>query len=123
MTSTESSGVRSATVPPMGPISKTRRMEIGETDESSDASLEFPHTDVADIPGSWRYRSLPDGRSLPVAAGVRRQRAPIPRAFYDPQQYASDSEHIVRSSSFRHAQQQVPFVQSRPYGSIPAINK
>ncbi|UJR30078.1 hypothetical protein I4U23_017621 [Adineta vaga] len=111
----ESTGIRSATVPQMGPTFKPARTEAGETDESSLASLDFVHTDMVDIPGSWRYRSVP------VTAGGRRYRAPIPQSFLDSQQYASDSEQVVRSSSFRHAQQ--PLVQVRPFGSIPTINR
>ena len=103
-------------------VSQARgRPETGETDESSVASLDFAQTDLVDVPGSWRYRSLPDGRSVPVA---RRYRAPIPQAFLENQQYASDSEQVVRSSSFRHPQQQQHFLaQSRPFGSIPTINR
>jgi hypothetical protein len=123
LTGTESTGVRSATVPQMAPTTKTTRNEIGETDESSLASIDFAHTDLVDIPGSWGYRSLPDGRSVPVATVGRRYRAPIPQSFIDPQHYASDSEHVVRSSSFRHPQQQQPLAQSRPFGSIPTINR
>ncbi len=123
MTGTESTGVRSATVPQMGPTSKTTRNEIGETDESSIASLDFAHVDFADIPGSWRYRSLPDGRSIPVQTAGRRYRAPIPQSFLEHQQYLSDSEQVVRSSSFRHPQQLQPLAQSHPFGSIPTINR
>ena len=115
ITSTESAGVRAATAPQMGTSSKPTRTEAGETDESSLASLDFVHTDLVDIPGSWRYRSVP------VSAGGRRYRAPIPQSFLDSQQYASDSEQVVRSSSFRHAQQ--PLIQVRPFGSIPTINR
>ncbi len=122
MTGTESTGVRSATAPEMGPTSKTTQVETGEADESSAASVDFAHADLADIPGSWRYHSLPDGRSVPVTAAVRRYRPPIPQSFLEHQQYASDSEQVVRSSSFRHPQQP-PLVQSRPFGSIPAINR
>jgi hypothetical protein len=107
----------------MPSTSKTTRIETGETDESSIASLDFAHNDLVDIPGSWRYRSLPDGRSVPVTAAGRRYRAPIPQSFIDPQHYASDSEQVVRSASFRHPQQQQPLVQSRPFGSIPTINR
>lgn len=124
LTNAESSGVRSATLPQMAPTSKASqargRLEAGETDESSVASLDFAHTDLVDVPGSWRYRSLPDGRSIPVA---RRYRAPIPQAFLENQQYASDSEQVIRSSSFRHPQQQHFLAQSRPFGSIPTINR
>jgi hypothetical protein len=121
---TESTGVRSATVPQMAPITKsTNNRNLIETDETSIASLDFAHTDLVDVPGSWRYRSLPDGRSIPVTTVTRRYRAPIPQSFIDPQQYASDSEQVVRSSSFRHPQQQLLAQQSRPYGSIPAINR
>ena len=123
MTGTEPTTVRSATAPQMAPASKTVRHEIGETDESSIASLDFAHADLADVPGSWRYRSLPDGRSVPVSTTARRYRAPIPQAFLEPQQYASDSEQVVRSSSFRHPQQQQPLAQSRPFGSIPTMNR
>jgi len=107
----------------MGPTSKTTRIETGETDESSIASLDFVHADLADIPGSWRYRSLPDGRSIPVTVTGKRYRPPIPQSFLESQQYASDSEQVVRSSSFRHPQQQPPLAQSRPFGSIPTINR
>ena len=100
----------------MGPTSKTTRHEAGETDESSIASLDFAHADLGDAPGSWRYRSVP------VATTTRRYRAPLPQAFYDSHHYASDSEQVVRSSSFRHPQQQQPLAQSRPFGSIPTIN-
>ncbi|CAF1188492.1 unnamed protein product [Rotaria sordida] len=124
LTNIEPTVVRSATVPPMAPTSKTTRLETRETDESSVTSLDFPHMDLVDVPGSWRYRSLPDGRSMPVSTSARRHRAPIPRSFYDPQHYASDSEQVVRSSSFRHPQQQQQqsLVKSRPFGSIPTIN-
>ncbi|CAF3639688.1 unnamed protein product [Rotaria sp. Silwood1] len=123
LTNTESTIVRSATVPPMAATSKTIRIETGETDESSLTSLDFAHTDLVDVPGSWRYRSLPDGRSIPISTSARRYRAPIPRSFYDPQHYSSDSEQIVRSSSFRHPQQQQQsLVKSRPFGSIPTMN-
>jgi hypothetical protein len=107
----------------MAPTSKTTRNETGETDESSIASLDFAHTDLGDVPGSWRYRSLPDGRSIPVAAATKRYRQPIPQSFLEPQQYASDSEQVVRSSSFRHPQQEQTLAQSRPFGSIPTINR
>jgi hypothetical protein len=107
----------------MGPTTKTTRIETGEADGSSIASLDFAHTDLADIPGSWRYRSLPDGRSIPVTTAARRYRAPIPQSFLEPQQYASDSEQVVRSSSFRHPQQQQSLGESRPFGSIPTINR
>jgi hypothetical protein len=123
LTGTESTGIRSATAPQMAPVSKATRHEAGETDESSIASLDFAHADLGDVPGSWRYRSLPDGRSIPVATAARRYRAPIPQGFFDSHQYASDSEQVVRSSSFRHPQQQQPLVQSRPFGSIPTINR
>jgi hypothetical protein len=123
LTGTETTGVRSATVPQMGSTSKTARNEVGETDESSVASIDFAHTDLVDIPGSWRYRSLPDGRSIPLTTAGRRYRAPIPQSFLDSQQYASDSEQVVRSSSFRHSQQQQPLVQVHSFGSIPTINR
>jgi hypothetical protein len=100
----------------MGPTSKHARIETGDTDESSMVSLDFAHTDLADVPGSWRYRSVP-------VTTTRRYRAPIPQSFLESQQYASDTEQVVRSSSFRHPQQQPPLAQSRPYGSIPAINR
>jgi hypothetical protein len=116
LTSTESTGVRSATVPQMAPTSKTTRNETGETDESSIASLDYVHGDLPDAPGSWRYRSVP------VTTTAKRYRAPIPQSFLEPQQYASDSEQVVRSSSFRHPQQQT-LAQSRPFGSIPTINR
>ena len=110
----------------MAPASKlnhTRaRHEIGETDESSVISLDFGQVDVVDMPGSWRYRSLPDGRSIPVAAVARRQRAPIPQSFLEAPNYASDSEQVVRSSSYRQPQQPI-LMQSRPFGSIPAMNR
>lgn len=116
---TESVGVRSATLPQMAPINKTTRNETGETDESSIVSLDFAHADLVDAPGSWRYRSVP----VPTAA--RRYRAPIPQSFLEQQQYASDSEQVVRSSSFRHppSQPQQSLEQSRPFGSIPTINR
>lgn len=124
LTNTESDVIRSATVPPMATITKTARMEIGETDGTSVASLEFGHADFVDIPGSWRYRSLPDGGSVPVTTAARRYRAPIPRAFLDSQQYPNDSQQVIRSSSFRHPQQQQQqtLAQSRAFGSIPTIN-
>ena len=84
------------------------RIETGETDESSIASLDFAQTDLVDVPGSWRYRSVPS-RSVP-----RRYRAPLPQAFLDTQQYASDSEQVVQSSSYR---------QQQLFGSIPTINR
>ncbi|CAF2663363.1 unnamed protein product [Rotaria sp. Silwood2] len=128
LTNTEPAIVRSATVPPMAPRSKATRMETGETDESSLTSLDFAHTDLVDIPGSWGYRSLPDGRSIPILTSTRRCRAPIPQSFYDPQHYPSDSEQVIRSSSFRHPQrqqqqQQQSLTKSRPFGSIPSINR
>ncbi|CAM2698361.1 unnamed protein product [Rotaria socialis] len=124
LTNTESTVVRSATVPPMATTSKNTRMETGETDELSVASLDFTHTEFVDIPGSWRHRLLPDGTSVPVTTAAKRYRAPIPRAFLDSQQYHSDCEQVVRSSSFRHPQQQQQsLVQSRTFGSIPTINR
>ena len=124
MIGTESTGIRSATVPQMAPIRKgTNNRNLIETDETSIASLDFAHTDLVDVPGSWRYRSLPDGRSIPVQTAGRRYRAPIPQSFLEHQQYLSDSEQVVRSSSFRHPQQQLLVQQSRPYGSIPTINR
>lgn len=126
LTNTESDVIRSATVPPMATTTtKTARMETGETDGTSVASLEFGHADFVDIPGSWRYRSLPDGGSVPVTTAARRYRAPIPRAFLDSQQYPNDSQQVIRSSSFRHPQQQQQqqtLAQSRAFGSIPTIN-
>ncbi len=116
MTGTESTGVRSATVPQMAPTTKTTRNEIGETDESSMASLDFAHAELTDVPGSWRCRSIP------IATTAKRYRAPIPQSFLETQQYASDSEQVVRSSSFRHPQQET-LAQSRPFGSIPTINR
>ena len=104
----------------MAPTSKTSRNEAGETDESSIVSLDFAHADLVDAPGSWRYRSVP------VATTARRYRAPIPQSVLEHQQYASDSEQVVRSSSFRHPpsqQQQQSLEQSRPFGSIPTINR
>ena len=101
----------------MAPIAKTTRNEIGEADESSIASLDFAHVELTDVPGSWRCRSIP------VATTAKRYRQPIPQSFLEPQHYASDSEQVVRSSSFRHPQQQQPLAQSRPFGSIPAINR
>jgi len=92
--------------------------KTGEADESSIASLDFAHADIVDVPGSWRYRSVP------MNTTGKRYRAPIPQAFLDAQQYASDSEQVVRSSSFRHPQQlQQTLIQSRPFGSIPTINR
>ncbi|CAF2367143.1 unnamed protein product [Rotaria sp. Silwood2] len=109
LTSTQSSGVRSATVPQMAkPTNSRTRIETGETDESSVASFDFTHTDLVDMPGSWRYQSVP------VRTVVRRHRAPIPQAFLDSQQYVSDSEQVVRSSSYR---------QQQLFGSIPTINR
>ncbi|CAF3889551.1 unnamed protein product [Rotaria sordida] len=109
LTSTQSSGVRSATVPQMAKPTHSRiRIETGETDESSVASFDFAHTDLVDMPGSWRHQSAP------IRSVVRRHRAPIPQAFLDQQQYASDSEQVVRSSSYR---------QQQLFGSIPTINR
>ena len=79
---------------------------------------QLAHADIVDVPGSWRYRSVP------MNTTGKRYRAPIPQAFLDAQQYASDSEQVVRSSSFRHPQQlQQTLIQSRPFGSIPTINR
>ncbi|CAF3455329.1 unnamed protein product [Rotaria sp. Silwood1] len=109
LTSTQSSGVRSATVPQMAKPANSRiRIETGETDESSVASFDFAHTDLVDMPGSWRYQSAP------IRTVTRRHRAPIPQAFLDSQQYVSDSEQVVRSSSYR---------QQQLFGSIPTINR
>lgn len=109
LTNTVSTNVRSATAPQMGHITNGRtRIETGETDESSVASLDFAHTDLVDMPGSWRYQSVPI-RGMP-----RRYRAPIPQSFLDQQQYVSDSEQIVHSSSYR---------QPQLFGSIPTINR
>ena len=124
LTNTESIVVRSATIPPLTPASKTARLEIEETDELSTASLDFAHTNHVDIPGSWKYRSLPNGRPVSVKTTTKRHRAPIPRSFLDSQQYPSDSEQIVRSYSFRHPQRQEKLLeQSHPFGSIPTINR
>lgn len=117
LTTAEPAGVRSTTTSQMGPTPRPARPETGETDESSLASIDFGHADLVDVPGSWRYRSVP------VAVGGRRHRAPIPQSFLDAQHYASDSEQVVRSSSFRHAQHQQPLIQVRPFGSIPTINR
>jgi hypothetical protein len=126
LTSAEPAAVRSATLPQMAATSRSghvrTRNETGETDESSVASVDFAHADFVDMPGSWRYRSLPDGRAIPVNAVTRRYRAPIPQSFLEAQQYASDSEQVLRSSSFRHQPQQL-LVQSRPFGSIPTMNR
>jgi hypothetical protein len=109
LANTETTGVRSATVPQIATTSNGRtRIETGETDESSVASLDFAHTDLVDAPGSWRYRSVP------ITAATRRHRAPLPQSFLDSQQYVSDSEQVVRSSSFR---------QQQLFGSIPTINR
>jgi hypothetical protein len=109
ITTTESTNVRSATAPQMIQTTNGRiRIETGETDESSVASLDFAHTDLVDMPGSWRHQSVP------IRGVVRRYRAPIPQSFLDQQQYASDSEQVIRSSSYR--QQQLS-------GSIPTINR
>jgi len=106
---TASTNVRSATAPQMGQTTNGRlRIETGETDESSVASIDFAHTDLVDMPGSWRYQSIPI-RTVP-----RRYRAPIPQSFLDQQQYLSDSEQFVRSSSYR---------QPQLFGSIPTINR
>jgi hypothetical protein len=79
----------------MASTSKTTCIETRETDESSLASLDFAHTDLVDIPGLWRYRSLSDGRSVPVTTAGRRYRAPISQSFIDLQHYASDSGQVV----------------------------
>ena len=100
---------RSATAPQVGQITNGRaRIETGETDESSVQSLDFAHTDLVDMPGSWRYQPVPI-RGVP-----RRYRAPLPQSFLDQQQYASDSEQVIRPSSYR---------QQQLFGSIPTINQ
>lgn len=105
VTDIESNGVRSATAPQLikTPNDRTRI----ETDQSSVASFDFAHADLVDMPGSWRYHSVP------VRTVTRRIRGPIPQSFLDAQHYASDSEQIIRSSSYH----QQPF-----FGSIPTIN-
>ncbi|CAF5107678.1 unnamed protein product, partial [Rotaria magnacalcarata] len=109
ITSTESTGVRSATMPQLAKTANYQnRIETGETDESSIASFDFSHTDLVDMPGSWRYQSVP-ARTV-----VRRHREPIPQSFFDAQQYVSDSEQVIRSSSYR---------QPQLFGSIPTINR
>lgn len=109
LTTTESTNVRAATAPHMGqPTNGRIRIETGETDGSSVVSLDFAHGDFVDVPGSWRYQSVP------LRAVPRRYRAPIPQSFIDQQQYASDSEQVVRSSSYR---------QQQLFGSIPTINR
>ncbi len=109
LTHIESTNVRSATAPQMGQTSTGRiRIETAETDESSVASLDFAHTDLVDMPGSWRYQSIP------IRTVQRRYRAPLPQSFFDQQQYVSDSEQVVTSSSYR---------QQPLSGSIPTINR
>ncbi len=109
LTSTETTHVRAATAPHMGQTANGRiHIETGETDGSSVASLDFAHTDLVDMPGSWRYQSIP------IRAIPRRYRAPIPPSFLDQQQYLSDSEQVVHSSNYQ--QQQLS-------GSIQAINR
>ncbi len=103
LTTVESTG-HQMTKPTNGRI----RNETGETDESSVASIDFTHTELVDMPGSWRYQSVPI-RTVP-----RRHRAPIPQSFIEPQQYVSDSEQVVHSSSYR---------QQQLFGSIPTINR
>jgi len=61
----------------MASTSKTTCIETREKVESSLASLDFAHTDLVDAPGLWRYRSLSDGRSVPVTAAGRHYHAPI----------------------------------------------
>jgi len=84
------------------------RIATGETDESSVQSIDFAHTDLVEMPGSWRYQSVPY-RGMP-----RRHRPPLPQAFLDQQQYASDSEQVIRPASYR---------QQQLFGSIPTINQ
>lgn len=125
VTSSETTATRSVTLPQMATVSKSNtnrgRQELGETDESSVASLDLGHGDPNDIAGSWRFHSLPDGRSVPIGGVSRRQRAPIPQSFLEAQHYASDSEQVTRSASYRHPTQII--TQTRPFGSIPAINR
>ena len=90
------------------PANRQLHIETGETDESSVASFDFAHADLVDMPGSWRYQSVPS------RTAARRHRAPIPQSFLDPAQYASDSEQVVYSSSY---------VQPHLLGSIPTINR
>lgn len=105
----ESTGVRSATMPQMAKSMNNRnRVDTGEAEESSVASFDFAHADLVDMPGSWRYQSVP------LRTVVRKHRAPIPQSFLDAQQYVSDSEQIVRSSSY---------LQPQLFGSIPTINR
>jgi hypothetical protein len=113
LTTVETNNIRAATAPQMGQTTNGRiHMETGEIDESSVASLDFAHADFIDMPGSWRYQSIP------IQAIQRRYRAPIPQAFLDQQHYLSDSEQVVRTPSYRQQQ-----VQQQLSGSIPTINR
>ena len=80
-----------------------------ELDVLSEISLDFAQVEM---PGSWRYRSVPL-RTVP-----RRTRSALPQAFLDPsQQYVSDSEqYVIHPANSR--QQQHVFG-----GSIPTINR
>ena len=80
-----------------------------ENDQTSVASLDFAHVEPTDVPGSWRIRSVP------IRTVARRQRAPIPAAFLEPQHYVSDSEQVV-VPSISYRQQQI-------FGSIPTIHR
>jgi hypothetical protein len=112
--SLESTGVRSTMEQTPMLVQATKinneqyRLETGEADETSVASLDFAHADSLDVPGSWRYRSVP------VRTVTRRHRAPLPQAFLDSQQYVSDSEQVVHPSSYR---------QQQLFGSIPTIHR
>ncbi|CAF1610127.1 unnamed protein product, partial [Adineta ricciae] len=105
ITESTNGGTRSATVPQM---LRTTDGRIGELDESSLASFDLAHTDIIDMPGSWRYQPVP------IRTIARRYRQPIPQSFLDSQQYVSDSEQILHSSSYR---------QPQLFGSIPTINR
>ena len=75
-----------------------------ESDGLSEVSLDFAQVE---IPGSWRYRSVP------LRTVARRSRAPLPPAFLDSQHYASDSEQVLHSSISRQPH----------FGSIPTISR
>lgn len=79
-----------------------------ENDQYSIGSLDLAQIDLVDVPGSWRYRSVP------TRNGPRRQRAPLPHSFFDSQQYASDSEQIIQQPSI--------YRQQTFFGSIPTIH-
>ena len=114
LTTIETNNGRAATAPQMGQTTNGRpHTETGEIDEASVASFDFAHADFIDMPGSWRYQSIP------IQAIPRRYRAPIPQAFLDQQHYLSDSEQVVRTPSYRQQQGQ----QQQLSGSIPTINR